>query len=459
MSVSELRGLEVFEGIADETLERIASLGDILAFPRGAEIIRDGDPVEHMFIILSGAVQVLLNVGGHESLYDTMHKGRITGLLPFSRMTHSRARVAAAEPTLAYRLHRDRFPEVLALAPELGQRLVGIMSDRVREQTRDQQHNEKMAALGKLSAGLAHELGNPAAAIRRAAASLEDVLERLPGLVSSLAARGIEEEQMRSACRLRESTLEREGEPLTALARSEREDALSEWLEGHGVVDAYQRAATLVDSGVDVGDLEQAKASVSADALSDVLGWIEASLAADRLLAEIRGASARISEIVASVKSYSHMDRSPGGEPTDVRDGIESTLVMMAHEIRAKSIRVVRADPPELPSVLAHAGELNQVWTNLIDNAIDAMGEGGELRIETAREGEYLVVRIIDDGPGIPPDVLPRIFDPFFTTKPVGEGSGLGLDITHRIVAQHRGRLTVESRPGRTELAVRLPLS
>jgi len=459
VSASELRGLEIFEGIPDETLERIVALGDILALPRGAEIIRDGDAVEHMFIVLSGAVQVLFNVGGHESLYDTMRKGRITGLLPFSRMTHSSVRVVAAEPTLAYRLHRDRFSEVLALAPELGQRLVAVMSDRVREQTRGQQHREKMAALGKLSAGLAHELNNPAAAIARATASLEDVLERLPRLVSCLAARGIDEEQMRSACRVRETTLEREDEPLTALARSEREDAISEWLEEHGVADAYQRAATLVEAGVDLDDLDETKASVSREALSDVIAWIEASLAADRLLAEIRGATGRISEIVASVKSYSHMDRAPGAEPTDVRDGIESTLVMMAHEIKAKSIRVVREDAPELPVVPAHAGELNQVWTNLIDNAIDAMSAGGELRIETAREGEFLLVRIIDDGPGIPPEVLPRIFDPFFTTKPVGEGSGLGLDITHRIVTQHRGQLTVDSRPGRTELAVRLPLS
>ena len=459
MSASELRGLEIFEGIPDETLERIVALGDILALPRGAEIIRDGDAVEHMFIVLSGAVQVLFNVGGHESLYDTMRKGRITGLLPFSRMTHSSVRVVAAEPTLAYRLHRDRFSEVLALAPELGQRLVAVMSDRVREQTRGQQHREKMAALGKLSAGLAHELNNPAAAIARATASLEDVLERLPRLVSCLAARGIDEEQMRSACRVRETTLEREDEPLTALARSEREDAISEWLEEHGVADAYQRAATLVEAGVDLDDLDETKASVSREALSDVIAWIEASLAADRLLAEIRGATGRISEIVASVKSYSHMDRAPGAEPTDVRDGIESTLVMMAHEIKAKSIRVVREDAPELPVVPAHAGELNQVWTNLIDNAIDAMSAGGKLRIETAREGEFLLVRIIDDGPGIPPEVLPRIFDPFFTTKPVGEGSGLGLDITHRIVTQHRGQLTVDSRPGRTELAVRLPLS
>jgi signal transduction histidine kinase len=459
MSASELSEIEVFDGIPEEVLERIASLGDILAFPRGAELIRDGDPVDYMLVILSGAIQILLNVGGHETLFDTMRKGRVTGYLPFSRMTHSSARVVAAEPTLVYRLHRDRFQEALTLAPELGQRLVAIMSDRVREQTRGQQQRERMAALGKLSAGLAHEINNPAAAIKRATANLETVLERLPGLVSRLAARGIDEEQMLSACRIREATLEREDEPKTALERSEREDSVAEWLEEHGLADAYQRAATLVEAGTGIDDLEKVKSSVPAESLADVLAWIEATLAADRLLAEIRGASGRISEIVASVKSYSHMDRAPGQEPTDVREGIESTLVMMAHAIRAKSIRVTRADEPDLPLVPANAGELNQVWTNLIDNAIDAMSEGGELRISISREGDYLVVRVIDDGAGIPPEVLPRIFDPFFTTKPVGEGTGLGLDISQRIVTQHRGQLTVDSRPGRTELAVRLPLT
>jgi signal transduction histidine kinase len=264
---------------------------------------------------------------------------------------------------------------------------------------------------------------------------------------------------VRTVGELRQAALERERPRLSALERSELEDALSGWLEEHGVTEGYQHAGALVEGGLTVADLETVEATVPEEALPDVIAWLEASLAADRLLSEIGGASSRISEIVASVKSYSHMDRAPAPEPTDVREGIDSTLVMMAHEIKTKSIRVARQDDPDLPQIPAQAGELNQVWTNLIDNAIDAMTEGGELRIETARDGDFVVVRVIDNGGGIPPEALPKIFDPFFTTKPVGEGTGLGLDISHRIVTQHRGQLTVASRPGRTEFTARLPIS
>ncbi|MGH9461445.1 MAG: Crp/Fnr family transcriptional regulator, partial [Vicinamibacteria bacterium] len=309
MSASELRGLDVFEGIHDDVLNRIESLGEILALPQGAELIREGDPVDHMLVILSGTAQVFLNVGGHRAFYDTLRKGRVTGFLPFSRVTRSPARVVTAEPTLAFRLHKDRIAELLALAPVLGQRLVGIMSDRVREQTRGQQHQEKLAALGKLSAGLAHELNNPAAAIGRAAASLRELHERLPRLVSCLAARGLGEEQVRTVGELRQAALERKEPRLSALERSELEDALSDWLEEHGITEGYRRAGTLVEGGLTGTDLEAVKAVVPEAALPDVIAWLEAGLAADRLLAEIGGASARISQIVASVKSYSHMDR------------------------------------------------------------------------------------------------------------------------------------------------------
>jgi signal transduction histidine kinase len=459
VSISELRDVEVFEGIPDDVLARIESLGNIEAFPKGAEVIQEGDLVEHMWVILSGTLQIYLNVGGHRALSHTLSQGRVTGYLPFSRLNRSPAWVVTTEPTLTFRVHKERIPELLSLAPVLGQRLVGIMSDRVREFTRGEQQREKMASLGKLSAGLAHELNNPAAAIGRAAASLRDVHERLPRLVSCLAARGLGEDQVRTVGELRQAALERERPRLSALERSELEDALSGWLEEHGVTEGYQHAGALVEGGLTVADLETVEATVPEEALPDVIAWLEASLAADRLLSEIGGASSRISEIVASVKSYSHMDRAPAPEPTDVREGIDSTLVMMAHEIKTKSIRVARQDDPDLPQIPAQAGELNQVWTNLIDNAIDAMTEGGELRIETARDGDFVVVRVIDNGGGIPPEALPKIFDPFFTTKPVGEGTGLGLDISHRIVTQHRGQLTVASRPGRTEFTARLPIS
>ena len=245
--------------------------------------------------------------------------------------------------------------------------------------------------------------------------------------------------------------------PLSPLERSAREDELSDWLEEHGVEKGYEAAETLVDAGFAPADLDALARNVGEKGMPPLLGWLTASIDAKRLIGEIVSAAGRISELVASVKTYSHLGGASVLQPTDVRQGIGSTLIMLGHELKAKDVRVVREDAPDLPEVPAQPGELNQVWTNLIANAIDALSPGGEIRIETAREAEHVVVRVIDNGSGIPPDVQSRIFEPFFTTKEVGEGTGLGLDITQRIVRLHSGQIGVESRPGRTVFSVRLP--
>jgi signal transduction histidine kinase len=344
---------------------------------------------------------------------------------------------------------------MLHRSPELGQRLVAIMSDRVRDSTRAQQQREKLMALGKLSAGLAHELNNPAAAVRRAASSLRDRLQAQPALVEELVRTGIDEGALREARAVLTRVRERPPASLSTLERGAREDELSDWLEGHSVAQAWEAAEALVEAGFAPTDLD-ALAVVGNERVPPLLAWLAATVDSDRLTQEIAAASARISELVGSVKTYSHLDHAPDKQPTDVRQGIDSTLIMLGHELKAKSIRVVREDAPDLPQITAHPGELSQVWTNLIDNAIDALPAGGELRVETAREAEHLVVRVIDNGPGIPPDIQPRIFEPFFTTKGVGEGTGLGLDIVQRIVRQHAGQIAVESRAGRTAFTVRL---
>jgi signal transduction histidine kinase len=384
--------------------------------------------------------------------------GDVTGVLPYSRMTKVPGTSVAVEDSTLLLVHRDDFAELVRVAPELGQRLVAVLSDRVREATRNADQHEKMISLGKLSAGLAHELNNPASAAKRSTAALRERMHRLPGLVTRLTACGITHEQICAVNALREVAESGTQAFVDPLERSTREDAMARWLERFKVPEAYVVAETLVETGVTVADLQTMAESVPPHVMRDAIAWVEGSLAADRLLTEIEEAAGRISSLVASVKTYSHMDRGTDAQPTDVRQGIDSTLTMLGHKLHGKAIRVERAYAADLPEILAFAGELNQVWTNLIDNAIDAMPEGGALRIEAAPSNGKVEVRIIDSGHGIPAELKTRIFEPFFTTKDVGDGTGLGLEIVHRIVAlRHGGSIDIASQPGRTEFTVSLP--
>jgi len=269
----------------------------------------------------------------------------------------------------------------------------------------------------------------------------------------------VSEGHVRAIHQLRELASERAGVDASALAASEREEQLAAWLEEHDVVQAWDVAATLADAGLTVDDVSELSGSVPKALVADAIVWVACSLGVQNIASEIASSVGRISELVASVKGYSHMDRSPEHKPTDVREGIDSTLTLLSHKLKKKSIQVVRDYEDDLPLIEAHAGELNQVWTNLVDNAIDAVDDGGEVRIEAHRNNGHLDVSIIDSGHGIPEDIRNRIFEPFFTTKGVGEGTGLGLDIAMRIVQTHRGSMTVDSQPGRTNVLVRLPLA
>jgi len=456
-SLTDLGSVPELTNLPEDLLAWLAETGELVEAAPGERLFNEGDPADYMFVMLTGALQLFTKVGGQALLFDTFRAGRISGALPYSRITTFLGHGLFVEPSRVLRLGKTHFKEMLERSPELGQRLVAIMSDRVRDSTRTQQQREKMMALGKLAAGLAHELNNPAAAVRRSASSLRDRLGTLPSLVEELLRRGIDLEAIRSTRAVLVRARERPPVSLSTLERGAREDELSDWLEGHGVPLAGEAAEALVEAGFGTADLD-ALAAVGKEKVPPLMAWLAATLEGDRLTQEIGSAAARISELVGSVKTYSHLDHAPDRQPTDLRPGIDSTLIMLGHELKAKGIRVVREDAPDLPLVSAHPGELNQVWTNLIDNAIDALAAGGELRIETAREAEHVVVRVIDNGPGVPAEVQTRIFEPFFTTKGVGEGSGLGLDIAQRIVRQHAGQVDVESRPGRTAFTVRLPI-
>jgi signal transduction histidine kinase len=460
---TELRRVEVLAGLTGEQLEWLASHGQVMQFGPGEMLFREGDPADSMFFILEGAIDLLIGVGGQMVPTFVQYAGEVTGLLPYSRMLKysGAGRASARGPLRILRIHKDEFGEMLTRIPVLGQRLVATMTDRVREATRAIQQREKMTALGTLAAGLAHELNNPAAAVRRDAEALETRLSGLANLAADLCSAGLDGPSLRTLGTLAESLRQRPAPTLDAIGRSRLEEALGEWLDEQGVAEAWTLAGALVDAGVTKADLETLGQQIPSDAVPSAVRWIETLVDATRLSLDIRAASARISELVQSVKTYSHMDRAGDKETVDVREGLDSTLVMLGHKLKKKSLRLERDYAAGLPKVTAYPGELNQVWTNLIDNAIDAAPEGGLIRIEAAGDSvTSAAVRVIDNGPGVPPEIQSRIFEPFFTTKPVGQGTGLGLDIVERIVVQqHGGKVELESQPGRTVFTVRLPVS
>lgn len=454
----ELRPLTIFEGLPDEQLDWFAGRGERREIDRGDRMFERGQPADAMWIVVEGIIQGFEEIGGQWLLVATTTRGEVTGMLPFSRMTHYPRHTIAAEPSVVLRLDIAHFRDLLDASHEVVRRLVAQMSDRVRGDVRLESQSEKMMALGRLSAGLAHELNNPAAAIRRASARLSEHRASLPRLVTALARRQLDDASLDRLVELRTMAMSAEASSLSARARGAMEEELTDWLEEHDVSEPWDVAATFAESGVELAELTRVTDGVPDEALGDVLAWLSGGIESDRIVSEIHAAAERISDLVASIKTYSHMDRSSDHRPTDVRKGLDNTLTMLGHKLKKKSIAVERAYEEELPLIAANAGELNQVWTNLIDNAVDAMGEGGTLSLRASSNDMWVEVEVMDDGPGIPDGVRSRIFEPFFTTKDVGVGTGLGLGIAQRIVRTHQGDIEVRSRPGETMMCVRLPV-
>ena len=458
VTVADLRRIVVLADQPEADLAWLASVTAEAEFATGEMPFHRGDPAGTMTLVFSGRFQIFSFATGVRMFFDTVGAGEASGLLPFSRMETFAGEGVAAEPTRIGRVPKAAFAELVARMPDVATRLVATMTDRVRESSKAEQQREKMVALGKLSAGLAHELNNPAAAIRRSVADLRARMSDLPPLVARLTGAGLTPDALDAARGALLACAAPSPGTLTAVERSEREDALADWLADRGVPRPYVAAEAFADEGVSPDALDRLAAHVPAAALADVLSWTEKTLAADRLLGQIEGAAGRISGLVASVKSYTHMDGAQGRQPVDVHQGLDSTLTMLGHAVRDKHVTVRRAYGADVPPVSAYPGELNQVWTNLLDNALDAVPDGGTLDVTTRREGGLVCVHIVDDGPGIPDDAQARIFEAFYTTKAPGEGTGLGLDIARRIVTQHQGRLGVTSRPGRTDFEVCLPV-
>jgi len=451
-----LPSVTAFQNLPADVVAWLAEHGALYRYADGEAVVRAGEPASHMIAVVAGGLHYYRTGSGQQGPVFRVEAGQVTGVLPYSRLQTSKGQGLAAGETTLYLLPRTEFPALEQVSPELVQRLVGIMSDRARDEVRGQERDDKMRALGKLSAGLAHELNNPAAAIARAADTLGIMLKSKPVLLKNLLLSCPPAEAV--AALLSAGILEAAAPPRSALARADCEDELADWLETQGCPDGYALAPSLLDAGHTAATLAPLVAPLPAPARPAALAWLEGHLAVVRLSRDIHEASQRISTLVGNVKAYSHMDRAGGREPLAVTTGLDSTLNIFDHALRHKNVQLTRAYAPDAPLVLAAAGQLNQVWTNLIDNALDALpATGGTLTVQTARPPGGVCVSIIDNGSGIAPDVLAHMFEPFYTTKPAGEGSGLGLDIARRIVLEHGGRLEGHSVPGRTEFSVWLP--
>jgi len=460
--VEALRRVHVFADLPDDQLTWFADNTAELRYSAGDVLFRKGDPPAELVILLEGEFHAYWDERDHDVVYIGRagdQASEVTGMLPFSRMTSYQVTGRAVTDMRVLRFPVQLFPEMMQRMPVLVQRLVGIMSDRVREATTLDQQQDKLMALGKLSAGLAHELNNPAAGATRAANDLIETLKELRAADMRLCSHDLSDNQQSSIAAFERKAIDHTAtaEQLNSLDQSDREDQVSEWLEAHGVSDAWKLSPNLVEAGMDSPALEQLLGEIPSTAIGDVLARVNSQLAAARLASEIKTATARISELVGAIKEYSYMDQASVQE-LDVHKGLENTLLILKYKLRKKDITVTRDYDQSLPRIKAYGSELNQVWTNLIVNAVDAMSTGGKLKVRTKREPTDIMIEIRDNGAGIPPEVRSRIFEPFFTIKAVGEGTGLGLDTVARIVRKHRGNVRFESKPGDTCFQVRLPI-
>jgi len=456
--VDRLAALPTAEPIPPVEWEWLAAHGTLETFTAGTIVAPPGRRVEKLYVMLSGHMATYVDRGGGLRRVTEWHTGEVTGKLPYSRMGVTSAertnRVEAASEVLT--IHERDLTEMAARCPTFTALCVHTMLDRARSFSASALQDEKMVSLGKLAAGLAHELNNPASAAVRAATQLLAGLEEAEVASRALGAAGANAATLAALDRVRSACLGVPGGTvLSSLQQAEREDAIAGWLTRHGL--DVSLAAPLADTAATLGALDDLAGAVPGEVLDAAVRWVAAGCASHALALEIRDATARIADLVAAVKRFTYMDSQAGPELVAVEPGLRDTIRVLASKAKAKGVAVAVTAAPGLPPVLATGSELNQVWMNLIDNALDAAPPDGVVTVDVGTELDFIAVRVTDDGPGIPEDVLPKIFDPFYTTKPPGEGTGLGLEIARRLVHRYRGEIKVESRPGRTTFCVRLP--
>ena len=441
-----------------EELGWLAAHGRVWHLAEGDRLVAAGTPVKGLWVVLTGRLAIFVDHGAGRNKVMEWRAGDVSGTLPYSRMVNSPGDSVAQEPTDILAIDREHFPQMIRECHQLTSILVHKMLDRARVFTSSGLHDEKMISLGKLSAGLAHELNNPVSAIERSAALLMERLADADVATRTLGASRLTDAQLAAIDTVQAACLAtRALGVLSPIQQADRENAVADWLVDHGLDEAM--AGPLAETAVTINALDQIAEAVHGPSLDAVLRWAASGCSVRAIASEIQDAATRISGLVLAIKGFTHMDQATVAEPVDLTSSLGNTVTVLKSKARARSVAVEVQVEPGLPRVRGFVGELNQIWANLIDNAVDAVPEGGRVEVTARRERQRVVVRVVDNGAGIPAEVRPRVFEPFFTTKPVGKGTGLGLDIVRRLVSHNDGDIDLESHPGRTEFRVSLPLA
>jgi signal transduction histidine kinase len=441
-----------------EELAWLVANGTLRKLEIGEVLTKKGVPVAGMYVVFAGRVALFVDRGSGPTKMVEWREGEVTGLLPYSRLVSPPGDAIALELLEILAIPRDCLQALTRECFHITSILVHLMVDRARLFTSSDLHNEKLISLGKLSAGLAHELNNPASAMERSAALLEQQLENAEVATQALGAAKLSDHQLAAVSSIRASCLAHQSHGVRSpVEQASREDAIADWLTDHGL--DTRSAEALADTEVTFEALDQLAKAVEGPALSAVLRWAAAGCAVRSLASEIQDAAMRVSGLVTAIKGFTNMDHAMAAEPVDLGPSLGNTVTVLKSKARTKAVAVAVELEPGLPRVRGFAGELSQMWGNLIDNALDAAPQGGRVEVLASRENNRVVVRIIDNGSGIPPSVLERIFDPFFSTKPMGQGMGLGLDIVRRLAVHNDSTIEVESQPNRTEFRVSLPVA
>ena len=427
-------------------------------FQQGESVCRHTEVVDSLHILLSGRMSIYMHRDTGLRKQMEWHGGDVWGILPYSRMNTPPGDTIAEEPTEVLTISRTLLPELIYNCYEVTAALVHVMTDRARRFNSTNLRDEKMRSLGKLAAGFAHEVNNPASAALRDAKSLASTLAGAEDAARELFASDLTSTQLAELDVLWNHCKNAPGHhSVSGLELADREDTLVEWLREHKAPE--ELSEELARLTVSIEDLDRLAHALSGATLGAALRWITGALSSRSLVTNIERASTRIHTLVGAAKGFTHMDRAPELESVEISPGIVDSVALLEGKARAKSVTITLHVQEDLPPIRGFTAEINQLWMNLIDNAIDASPSEGQVRVNAMLEGADVIVTILDHGPGIPPDIKESIFDPFFTTKPVGEGTGLGLDIVRRVVLWHNGDITVESSPGRTEFCVRLPVA